>query len=260
LGNVWRFDINRGPSTGANPNPALFAVLKANGVTQAITTRPELGKVLTSDGKAHQIVYIGTGKYLESSDLADVQQQTYYGIKDDDTLTSTTPTPALVDPRSSTGTGPNHMVQQVLTSGIDSRTITSNAVDFKADRGWFVDFKDPGERQNVASQLVLGTLLVPTTVPSNSVCSPGGTSWLNYFNYKNGGAVSSNGLASTAMTAPIVGINVMYITDPITHEISPVVSTVTADDPTPKLTDGVPFNPPGAGFQKKRVIWRELIQ
>ncbi|NOS98860.1 MAG: hypothetical protein HOP25_10370 [Methylotenera sp.] len=260
LGNVWRFDINKPASTGTNPS--LFAVLKAGGVTQPITTRPELGKVLTSDGKTHRVVFVGTGKYLESDDLTDTQQQTLYAIKDDDTQASTTPTPTLNDPRSSTGAGANHMVEQTITNGASSRTASNNDVDFKNDRGWFVDFIGTGERQNVGSQLVLGSLLVPTTVPTNTVCEPGGTSWLNYFNYKKGGPVNAgtgNTVVSTKMTAPIVGINVMYIPGS-DGKLKPVVSTVTADDPTPALVDGVEFSPSGAGFQKKRVIWRELIQ
>jgi type IV pilus assembly protein PilY1 len=245
LGNVWRFDINTGTAFK-------FAVLKEGVTAQPITTRPELGKVLTSDGVVHRIVFVGTGKYLETLDLTDLQQQTLYAIKDDDA------TVTFDDPRN--GTGANHMVKQTLTSTGGSRIATNNAIDFKTDRGWYVDFAPDGERQNVSSQLVLGTLLVPTTVPSNTVCSPGGRSWLNYFNYKTGGAVdTSNNIVSTIMNSPIVGVNVLYISDS-NGKIRPVISTVTAGHPTPDVVPNVPFSSSGAGFQKKRVIWRELIQ
>ncbi|MDP1523406.1 MAG: PilC/PilY family type IV pilus protein [Methylotenera sp.] len=245
LGNVWRFDINAGTAFK-------FAVLKEGSTAQPITTRPELGKVLTSDGVAHRVVYIGTGKYLETLDLTDLQQQTLYAIKDDNA------TVTFDDPRN--GTGVNLMVQQTLTTTGANRTASNNPVDFKNNRGWFVDFAPNGERQNVASQLVLGTLLVPTTIPSNTVCSPGGTSWLNYFNYKTGGAVdTANNLVSTLMNSPIVGVNVLYIPG-ADGKIKPVISTVTAGHPTPDIVPGVPFSSSGSGFQKKRVIWHELIQ
>lgn len=234
LGNLWRFDIN---AAASSTNPLLFATLKdASGTAQPITTRPELGKI-----NDKRVVFVGTGKYLETSDLTNTQQQTLYAIKDDNA------TATLVNPRTT-------LVEQTLTTSGSTRTATNNAVDFTTGLGWFVNFPDSGERQNVPGQLVLGTLLVPTTVPSNTVCSPGGHSWLNYFNYRTGGGVTSSGIVSTLTNAPIVGVNVYYING------SPVVSVVTADHPTPQLIPGIPFSSASGGFQKKRVIWRELLQ
>ena len=246
LGNVWRFDINAGTKM-------LFAVLKdSSGIAQPITTRPELGSVLTSDGLTHRVVFIGTGKYLETNDLTDTQQQTLYAIKDDNA------TATIINPRITSGS--DLLVQQTLTTTGVNRTASNNAVDFKSVRGWYVNFPDIGERQNVSSQLVLGTLLVPTTVPSNTVCAPGGSGWLNYFNYTTGGAVdTSTNNVSTKMTAPVVGVNVLYIEDS-SGKTKPVVSVVTADNPTPALVPTVQFSSSGSGFQGKRVIWRELIQ
>lgn len=248
LGNVWRFDINAG-------TVVKFAELKVGSAGQPITTRPELGSVLTSDGKVRKVVFIGTGKYLETADLTDMQQQTLYAIKDDDTPKTSPATAALVDPRTS-----STMVQQTLTASGSSRVASNYPVNFITDRGWFVDLGADGERQNVASQLVLGTLLVPTTVPSNTVCAPGGTGWLSYFNYRTGGAVNtSTNTVSTRITAPIVGVNVMYIDDS-NGKKKPVVSGVTADNPTPTVIPNVEFPPASSGFQKKRVIWRELVE
>jgi type IV pilus assembly protein PilY1 len=243
-GNLWRFDINNGPTM------TKFAALG-----QPITTRPELGKVLSSGGGIHRVVFVGTGKYLETNDLTDNSQQTLYAIKDDD-VPGGSVTATLDDPRSDSA-----MVEQVLTtaSGGASRSVTTtNPVNFASDRGWFIDLQS-GERQNVAAKLVLGTLIVPTTVPSNTVCAPGGTGWLNYFDYETGGAVVGTQV-STATNSPIVGVNVIYVTDPVTGKVIPKVSIVTADNPTPTLQSNTPFSSTGAGFQKKRVIWRELIQ
>ena len=196
---------------------------------------------------------------METSDLTDTQQQTLYAIKDDDTPSSASPTPTLANPRSSTGTGPNHMVQQTLTTSGGKRTASANAVNLLYDRGWFVDFPAAGERENVPAELVLGTLIVPTNIPANTVCSPGGTSWKNNFDYKTGGAVSgSDGVVSTIGNSLIVGINILYIPDPY-GKLKAIGSVVTADHPTPEVIS-IPFSSTGSGFQKKRVIWRELIQ
>ncbi len=257
-GNVWRFDINAGTS------PLLFAtLLDSSGSRQPVTTRPELGLI-----NSKRVVFVGTGKYLETSDLTNTQQQTLYAMKDDDATTTLTNARAPA----------NLLVPQTITSTTSAtRKINSpQAVNWATGNGWFVDFPDgataspasPAERQNVNSQLVAGTLLVPTTVPSNTVCSPGGYGWLNFFDYKTGGPVTTSGtganVVSARTNAPIVGINVLFVPDtsagaPPGSE-KPVVSVVTADQPTPQLIPGVPFNLISSSFQQKRVIWRELTQ
>lgn len=235
LGNLWRFNIS--DNTVFN-----IAQLKASGITQPITTPPELGSVNNK-----RVLFVGTGKYLEVSDLLDKSQQTLYAIKDDN-ATST-----LIDPRGSTGV---LVKQEIVSAGADNRKSKANTTvpNFSTGLGWYVDLPDAGERQNVASQLVLGTLLVPTTVPTASACQPAGYGWFNYFDYKTGlGVTAPDGLISTRTNSPPVGFNVVYI------DGKPKVSIVTAEDPTPKLLSTTPFGGSGTGFQKQRSIWRELI-
>lgn len=228
LGNLWRFNL-------ADNSKMLLATLQASG-SQPITTSPELGTI-----KNKRVVFVGTGKYLEVSDLTDNSQQTLYAIKDDN-ATST-----ISNPRAT-------LVQQtIVPDGVDKRKSgTSNAVDFSSGLGWYVDFPDTGERQNVASQLVLGTLLVPTTVPTSSACQPAGYGWLTFLDYETGTRVNiSTNVVSLRTNAPTVGFNVVYI------DGKPKVSIVTADNPTPEILN-VPFTGSGNGFQKHRSIWREL--
>jgi type IV pilus assembly protein PilY1 len=92
---------------------------------------------------------------------------------------------------------------------------------------------------------------VASTVPSATVCLPGGYGWLNYFNYATG----SNGqdIVSQQFNGSLVGINVYYI-DGIRY-----ITGVTADDPTPKKPPIDIPNPPNSSFVGKKVIWRELI-
>lgn len=246
-GNLWRFDINK--ASGDAGAVVKFAELKdSSGTAQPITTRPELGKI---EGK--RVVFVGTGKYLETTDLTDTQQQTFYAIKDADDYPTATPTATLVNPRTT-------LVSQTITTAGATRTDTNNAVDFKTGRGWYVNLPDSGERSNVDSQLVLGTLLVPTTVPSNTICSPGGYGWLNFFDYKTGskvGDTTSNPSSTVGQktNAPIVGINVFYLPDGTV-----TTSVVTSDHPTPDIVPGVGFSASSGRFVGKRVVWRELLQ
>lgn len=228
LGNFWRFDLS-------DNSVMKFASF---GSSQPVTTVPELGQI-----RKKRVVFVGTGKYLEVSDLLNTDQQTLYGIKDDD-LAST-----LGDPKGS-------LVQQtIISDGADTRKSGSNnEVNWDTGLGWYVDFPDTGERQNVASELVLGTLLVPTTVPTASACQPAGYGWLNFLDYRTGLAVpDAEGMVSARSDAPIVGFNVVSIGG------KPKVNIVTADDPNPELIDFIKFTGSGTGFQKTRAIWRELL-
>ncbi len=244
LGNLWRFDINTG-------SVLKFAELKDPlGNPQPITTRPTLGKV---DGK--RVVFVGTGKYLETSDLTSTQQQTLYAIKDDDPFPTATPAATLVNPRTT-------LVQQTLTTTGAERTVSSNAVDFSTDRGWYVDFPQTdtdgnivGERVNVNPLLAWGSLIVPTIVPSNTVCSPGGYGWLNYFNYKTGSTVVGveDGLAGQKIDSPIVGTTPVKKSDG-TGELLITKGDGGLEKPRKKTTSSNT-----SGFTGKRVIWRELI-
>lgn len=248
LGNVWRFDVNSTVSaTVAAGEIGTGDVMKfaelysdAGGTSpQPITTTPVLGKIADK-----RVVFVGTGKYLETGDLTTTQTHTQYAIKDDDASTT------LVNPR-------NTLVQQTLTvdPGTATRLGSGNTVDFYSGRGWYVDFPDSKERVNIDSKLVQGTLLVPTVVPSNTVCSPGGYGWLNFLDYKTGGAVNTDtDLASVKYDATIVGVNVLYV------QGVPKVGVVTSTNPTPELNENVSFAATAAGFSGKRVIWRELMQ
>jgi type IV pilus assembly protein PilY1 len=238
-GNVWRFNINGTTTATIGTGDVMnFAILKdSSGATQPITTAPVLGKIA-----GQNIVFVGTGKYLETADLTTTQRQTQYAIKDDNAVTT------FVNPRST-------LVQQTLTNNADgtaTRTGSNNVVNFYTGRGWYFDFPDTGERVNIDSKLVQGTLLIPSLVPSNTACSPGGYGWLNFVDYKTGGAIET--LVSQKYDATIVGVNVIYV------QGQPKVGVVTSSNPTPVLDENVSFPASAAGFTGKRTLWRELTQ
>ena len=242
-GNLWRFDINSSvTATIGNDDVLKFATLFSDTsatMPQPITTTPLLGKIAEKP-----VVFIGTGQYLAKSDLTTTQVQSMYAIKDDDaTGTLVNPRTSLV--RQSIGYNPGGTATRVSTS--------SNTVNFWTGRGWYFDFPDTGERVNIDSKLVQGTLIVPSIVPTNTACSPGGYGWLNFVDFMTGWSIGGADLVSVKYDSPIVGINILYIDE------TPKVSVVTSSNPTPEINESVPFGSSAASFVGKRVLWRELI-
>jgi type IV pilus assembly protein PilY1 len=196
LGNVWRFDIN------STINPFLSALrlaeLKVGTTVQPITTKPALAEV-NSLGAKYKVVYIGTGKYLGTTDLANTGTQSIYALKDDWTATG------LGDVRA----GGNMVVQSATIAG-GTLSVTSNPVAWASKSGWYLDLITPGERVNVNPLLVLNSLYVATSVPSTDACAAGGSSWLYKLDIASGkGAAEDvpNALVS-GLTAFKVGANI----------------------------------------------------
>ena len=249
LGNVWRMDISALTASGGDAPVTKLATLTYSSTAQAITARPQVSKV----GDA-RVVFVGTGRYLGVSDIANTDVQSIYAIKDSNT--------AYGNPRESTCSGTskvNCFVKQTYTDSNNRRTASSTVsydVDFDTMRGWYVDLPVSGERANTDPALQLGTLVFTTNVPSDdSACSPGGTSNIIYVNYRTGlavpgsndigGLLSSNGISALASAATLVRL-----------PNGKVVAIVNLSNGT-TVTIEIPV---AATNQKtRRVSWRELI-
>ena len=249
FGNVWRFDVN-GDVGASGYDAQLLATLRGpSGNIQSLTARPELGKVA-----GFPVVFVGTGRYLGATDLSNSEVQTIYAIKD--TLGST----SLGNPRT-TGTT---FVQQTLTNSTcttamkfcalnaDIRTASSLGVNFATNNGWFVDLPGTRERANTDPQLSLGTLTVTTNVLNPSACTVGGSSFINFFDYRTGGAISTAG----GMVSLSLGDDLA--TRPVLLRFSDgtVRSLVRMSDNTWKIPD-TPIPPSPGGT--RRTSWRELV-
>jgi len=77
-GDLWRFDLDTGAGGHTGVSVFKLAHLENNSIAQPITTKPEL----TQLSSGTRVVYVGTGKYLETSDLLNVNVQGFYAIKD----------------------------------------------------------------------------------------------------------------------------------------------------------------------------------
>jgi len=251
FGNLWRFDVNDTFGT-AGVEAQLLATLRGpGGAVQSMTARPELGKVAGSS-----VVFVGTGRYLGGTDLNNTEVQSIYAVKDNGGSSS------VGSPRNDIGaTG---FVQQTLTSsicpasspycvsGTEIRTASSNPVNFATQKGWFVDLPGTRERANTDPQLALGTLAVTTNLLNPSACSVGGSSFVNFFDYKTGGAIQgTNGMVSVFLGNALATRPVQ-----LRYTDGTVRSLVRMSDNTWQ-TPPAPIPPSGIGT--RRTSWRELV-
>ncbi|WP_052691956.1 pilus assembly protein [Teredinibacter purpureus] len=193
-GNMWKFDVTDTNSTnwdvawvsGTTKKP-LFAT--ATG--QAITTRPAVGLHPDEDG---QMIYFGTGKYIETDDNNSLGEpdQSFYGIWDQN---------------ESVATGLPVISSDLLLQTIDyefSTTLEGNTynlritsdetIDWQTHEGWRIDLvnrnnspvDNQGERQVSEAILRNGRIIFPTNLPSDTPCTPGGTSWLMELDARDG--------------------------------------------------------------------------
>lgn len=252
-GNVWRFDISSGSSGDV---VKLATLADPAGVRQPITTKPELGEVISGPSKT-RIVFAGTGKWMGF--YADVptttgsappappapisplwsakQTQSLYAIKDD--LSHT-----FGNFRSSGA------AQMTITGGTTSRSVSYPSA--ASTQGWFVDFPGAGERVTIDPELQIGWLSVTTNVPSASDdCVTGGDSFHYFFDYNPTVArtTTASWEASYLGSALAAGSGTVQ---------TPSGSTgVVVSDASGKM-QFVSNQAPGPKTTVRRVSWREL--
>jgi type IV pilus assembly protein PilY1 len=128
--------------------------------------------------------------------------------------------------------------------------VTANPVDLDTQDGWRVDLPTTRERVNVDPRLLLGTLIILSNVPENTACTPGGFSFLNFFDYRSGSYIQSSGsnVVGLRLSALGVGMNVVKLGDDWKLIVMP-------QDKKP-----LPFDPPieTPNPEGHRGSWREL--
>lgn len=225
LGNVWRFDLT-------TKSASRLTTLAIGTTPQPITTKPELGKIKDISDR---IVFIGTGKYLGNTDLNDTSTQSIYAIRD----TGGT----INSPRST-------LMQRTISANGGTATVTGSAINW-ANGGWYADFGTK-ERVSIDPQLALGTLIVATSVPEGSTCSPGGYSWIYQFDFNTGLTVEgASSLGQKKNSGLIVGIVVFRLPN---GQLKAVATTGDGSQ------DTFGVNVSGSAAGSRRTGWRELTQ
>lgn len=238
-GNIWRFEVN------GTPSATLLGTAKdASNQPQSITTRPFLAEV---GSPPSPFVFVGTGRYLGSTDLSDTQTQSVYAIKDPLGGTPAAPssvTPVIPDLRS-----PGRQMRITTTGTTRSITCTANC---SSTDGWYTDLPDSGERVNVDIKLELGTLTVASNVPTSNACNIGGYSWINFFNSQNGDVVPGAANLGTKLSDSLaVGLNIVRLPDGRVVVISTTSDSAQVTREAP-IAAGAPTG--------KRISWREILQ
>lgn len=191
-GNVWKFDLcnlNNQSQCASNTNgwgaTKIFVAHDASGNAQPITSAIEVTRQFSGDG--YQL-YFGTGKYLESSDIATTGTQTFYSVWDRfSSAFSTVSTRGDLQQQTVTST--------TTASGSTYRVTSSNSVNWDSpagtgnQRGWYMDLPASGERVVSDPSLYSNRILFTTMIPNSTACSGGGTGWLMELDATTGAAL-----------------------------------------------------------------------
>ncbi|WP_082814896.1 pilus assembly protein [Collimonas fungivorans] len=174
-GNLWKFDLSNATDTTKWTASSLFVAKNANSVIQPIVQKP----LLAVHPMGGYMVMIGTGKFYETTDLASTAIQSVYGIWD--------------KPGAAAVTGRSQLQAQVLTSvsiggTAVGRTLSKNPIAWASQRGWYIDYLDPGERTVGDLQLQKNILLLTTSFTPNTTdpCAGGGVSFSMGVNFLTG--------------------------------------------------------------------------
>jgi len=197
-GNMWAFDVDRAPTNGqpwevdyatgngSNAIPApLFTAADSSGNAQPITSAPLLSKnpnASSSNSNAPNIlVFFGTGKYLEATDVTTNRDvMSYYSVLD-----------AGVGSQTRSNLAPRELV---TNAGL--RTIGGSAIDWASQSGWYFDLlnrastgaagSEQGERVIADSLIRRKVLFFNTVIPDGIECSSGGNGWLMSLDLETG--------------------------------------------------------------------------
>jgi len=173
-GNMWKFDLSS-TVVGDWEYAKLFQASSGQVITGSVTVgnHPE--------NKSGRLVYFGTGKYLEQSDLTSTNTESFYAILDDDSCTG-----------SSACITPSSLVSQTVEgASLAGRTITDNTIDWTSDKGWRIALSSlSGVSERVVGRPALsGSLVIfNTIIPESGRCNSGGETFTFVINRNSGGA------------------------------------------------------------------------
>ena len=169
-GNLWSFDLS-GATADWRARKLLVAEDSA-GTAQPITAPPLL--VRKRDTVPGIMVYVGTGKFFENSDVNDSHTQSIYGVLDTGSGDTYSRSSGLVEQTIVPGG-----VEFIAGADRDVATTSGNVVNYATgDRGFFLDLPISKERVLVQAMYLgrsktSGSILVATRVPTNDACSAG---------------------------------------------------------------------------------------
>ena len=250
FGNVWKVDIsgknvtNWAFETGSNsqPQPMFTATSRDTpAASQPITIRPSVAY----HPNGGLLVMVGTGKYIETTDVSVDNQttQSLYGLWDKPGRTETISRARLLE---------QTLVNEIAATPYNHRETSKNLIDWDQKDGWYLDLyyqgKNNGERLN-SKILIRNTVGAFTTlIPSTDPCTGGGTGWymeVDIYTGSNKSYIEQSALINRIPSDP--------------------VGTITPDpDGNKKITNNVkidggkPFVSPEVSLTTGTVSWQML--
>lgn len=272
-GNVWKFDVSdKDPAnwkvdftcttTACTP---LFAAKNPSNNPQPITSPITVAKdnVVGDANEGKRFIFFGTGSYFRSTDPADTNVQTWYGIIDEGAAI----------------TGRTQMVPRtVAASGtFDGKPVrafsAAVAGDMVGKKGWYLDFTSPpGERmitEPIVYKLALPALVASSIIPAaNDPCIPGGTGYVNVVSPFSGGSMTlgtldvnrNSNFKDDLLSGLVIGSIDLGIGLPSRPTLigNRLVVGGTSPDAKKRISDvGVNL---GLTPLKGRISWREIIR
>ena len=208
FGNLWKFDISSEDladwkiaySDASGPAP-LFEAQTTKGIAQPIQSTPRVGGHPSRRGG--NMIYFGTGQYLDPADNTTTALQAFYGIWDKDLCGTGTACADLAVGDTKSHVAPvnlsvDHLLQQSISQESSGKRVTTDLpIEWEggnAKMGWYLQLAAgagspvlTGERMVGRSVLRGRTIVFTTVIPSDNPCEAGGTSWLMALDRSDGG-------------------------------------------------------------------------
>lgn len=267
-GNVWKFDVSStsvSSWTLAFSGTPFFVAKNTSGQAQPITSKvtSAINDLNGDTNLGKRFVFVGTGSYFDSTDPANTNTQSWYGLIDEGAAITT-----RSNLRTRTVSSPS------IFSGFSVRTFSQqNAGDMIGKSGWHIDMNLPsGERfvtESLVYKLALPTLVSSSMIPAaNDPCTAGGTGYLNFISPYTGaqlpiGIVDVNGngtFADDKVSADFVGsINLDVGIPSLPAKVGGRIAVGGSNpDPAKRVAD-TKVNT-GVTPVKGRISWREIIK
>ncbi|SEM24538.1 type IV pilus assembly protein PilY1 [Luteibacter sp. UNCMF331Sha3.1] len=242
-GNVWRFDLS---GTGDYQAPVLLATLKdAKGKGQPITTAPRIELDYDSTGTGtRRWVFVGTGKFLDSSDLTDTQKQTMYALRD------------------GTGLAPNAISTPIVRANLRVNNLIDNLNIQDSDYGWYYDLTGtaPGtggatERIVVDPDAVAGIFSINwgTLIPTADPCALNGAIYSAAYGSGQSNLLTSGGASVPFLTTNSAITNLQMVQLPDNGKFVLLYGQTGQSPQTANMVQ------PGNPSLLQRTNWREIL-
>lgn len=243
-GNVWRFDLSA--TSGGYPTPVVIATLKDKGnVPQPITTAPRIELDFDTAGlNTRRWVFVGTGKFLDTSDLTDTQQQTMYALRD------------------GTGTTPATFSTPLTRGNLKKNDLVTDLNMQDTDSGWYYDLTGVApntggatERIVVDPDAVAGIFSINwgTLIPTSDPCSLNGAVYSAAYGSGQSNLLTADGKPTPFLTTQSAITNLQMVQLPGTGKF---VLLYGQTGQAPQVANMLQ---PGNPARLQRTNWREIL-